>query len=165
MNFLATSRASSVIPHTENLHQSVSCFFWPLVLCYGLSHCSGKASQLKDATCFLVNCSKITSPVGRVVVVGDEPTQRVRDIKGASWMRSLLMRWVWFGLFWLWRLSLGFWSWCHIQPLFPKVQSCCQQVERRFEQRAAFQQIRYRRFKFSPRKNLIPNFKTKAESH
>lgn len=29
-----------------------------LLLCYGLSHCSGEASQPKDATCFLVNCCK-----------------------------------------------------------------------------------------------------------
>lgn len=134
VNFPAMSRESSIIPHTEHLHQAVSSCFWLLLLCYGLSHCSGKASQPKDATCLLVSCCKRlwAHPVAWVVVVGDEPTKRAW-VKGANAMRSLLMRWVWFGLFQPWRLTPSFQPWCRVQPSFPEVQSCCQQAEKWFE--------------------------------
>lgn len=163
VSFLTMSRASSVIPHTEHLHQAVSSCFWLLPLCCGLLHCSGKASQPKDATCFFVNCCKnALSPPCRMRGGCGRWTNKEGLSQGCQWNEESPDE---VGLIWAtptMRVNPWFQPWCPVQPSFPKVQSCCQQVEMWFEQRTELQQ---ERVKVSPHENLVPSFKIKTESH
>lgn len=161
VNFLATSRASSVIPHTELLHQAVSCCFWLLLLCYGLSHCSGKASQPKDATCFLVNCSKnALSPSCRMNGCCGRWTNKEGLSQGCQWNEESPDE---VGLIWAVPTM-------RVNPWFSALMPHSAIISQSSELLSAGWKVVWtknwqKKVKLSPRENLVPNFKTKRESH
>lgn len=163
VNFLATSRASPVIPHTEHLHQAVSCCFWLLLLCYGLSHCSGKASQPKDATCFLVNCCKdALSPPCRMSGCCGGWTSRGTLSSGFQWNEESPGE---LGLIWA-VPTMKFYPW------FSALMPCSAITSRSSELLSASWKVVWTKDWVPARKGqtqltwkLVPNFKIKTESH